>query len=129
MPWFSGERFNNLQRAVLLTSFDIIGSIICGGHVIGLIFGQQQLVMVNYECSFNQSETGIGRKIFEWAGNYVYIRAQKRMGPFFSAPWSISTSTKIPNQKPSKKNDISREQHSKQANIRQGKLLKVTQKT
>ena len=45
---------------------------------------------------------------------------------------SASTSTQIPNQKASnnekKKKDISREQHSKQANIRQGKLRKVSQK-
>ena len=36
---------------------------------------------------------------------------------------STSTSTQIPNQKTgNKKTDISREQHSKQANIRQEKL-------
>ena len=35
---------------------------------------------------------------------------------------SNSTSTQMPNQIASKKPDISREQHSKQANIRQGKL-------
>ena len=40
--------------------FDVIGSIIfsdCTFDVIGLIFGQQQLVVVNYACGFNQSET------------------------------------------------------------------------
>ena len=45
---------------------------------------------------------------------------------------STSTWKQIPNQKASKtkkkKDDISREQHSKQDNIRQGKLWKVTQK-
>ena len=53
--------------------FDIIGSIIFGGlrfwrHWFNMAkilsnFGQQQLVMVNYACGFNQSETG---KYFEW---------------------------------------------------------------
>ena len=42
--------------------------------------------------------------------------------------YSTSTSTQIPNQKTSRKNDISRKQHSKQANITQGKCWKVTQK-
>ena len=56
--------------------FSVNGSIICSRltssvhfsegctfDVIGSIFGQQQLVMVNYTCGFNQSETG---KYFEW---------------------------------------------------------------
>ena len=53
--------------------FDVNGSIIFGGlhfwrHWINMAkilskFGEQQLVMVNYECGFNQSETG---KYFEW---------------------------------------------------------------
>ena len=53
--------------------FDFIGSIICSGlhfwrhwfnmRKILLKFGQQQLVLVNYACGFNQSETG---KYFEW---------------------------------------------------------------
>ena len=53
--------------------FDVIGSIIFGGlHFCRLWFnmakilskfGEQQLVMVNYACGFNQSETG---KYFEW---------------------------------------------------------------
>ena len=52
--------------------FDVIGSIIFGGlhfwrHWINMAkilskFGEQQLVMVNYACGFNQSETG---KYFE----------------------------------------------------------------
>ena len=52
--------------------FDVIGSIICRGmhfwrHWFNMTkilfkFGQQQLVMVNYACGFNQSETG---KCFE----------------------------------------------------------------
>ena len=53
--------------------FDINGSIFFGGlhfwhHWFNMAkilskFGEQQLVMVNYECGFNQSETG---KYFEW---------------------------------------------------------------
>ena len=53
--------------------FDLIGSIIFGGlhfwrHWFNMAkilskFGEQQLVMVNYACGFNQSETG---KYFEW---------------------------------------------------------------
>ena len=52
---------------------DIIGSIICRGlhfwrHWFNMTkilskFGEQQLVMVNYVCGFDQSETG---KYFEW---------------------------------------------------------------
>ena len=71
-PGFLGQRFNNLQRAALLTHFDVIGSIIFGGlhfwrHWFNIVkipskFGEHQLVMVNYACGFNQSETG---KYFE----------------------------------------------------------------
>ena len=50
--------------------FDVIGSIIFGGlhfwfNMAKILskFGEQQLVMVNYACGFNQSETG---KYFEW---------------------------------------------------------------
>ena len=53
--------------------FDVIGSIIFGGlsfwrhwfNIANILskFGEQQLVMVNYACGFNQSETG---KYFEW---------------------------------------------------------------
>ena len=53
--------------------FDVNGSIIFGGlhfwrHWFNMAkilskFGEQQLVMVNYACAFNQSETG---KYFEW---------------------------------------------------------------
>ena len=53
--------------------FDVIGSIIFSGlrfwrHWFNMAkmvskFGEQQLVMVNYACGFNQSETG---KYFEW---------------------------------------------------------------
>ena len=53
--------------------FDVIGSIIFGvlhflRHWFNMTkilskFGEQQLVMVNYACGFNQSETG---KYFEW---------------------------------------------------------------
>ena len=63
-PGFLSQRFNNLQKAALLTSFwrhrfnDKILS----------KFGQQQLLMVNYACGFNQSETG---KYFEWIINNI----------------------------------------------------------
>ena len=53
--------------------FDVNGSIILGGlhfwrHWFNMSkilsqFGEQQLLMVNYACGFNQSETG---KYFEW---------------------------------------------------------------
>ena len=53
--------------------FDIIGAIICRGlhfwrHSFNITkilskFGEQQLVMKNYACGFNQSEMG---KYFEW---------------------------------------------------------------
>ena len=61
---FLGQRFNNLQKAALLTSFwrhrfnDKILS----------KFGQQQLVMVNCVCGFNQSEMG---KYFRWIINNI----------------------------------------------------------
>ena len=42
---FLNEQFNYLQRAALLTS------------LIEYLFEQQQPVMVNYVCGFNQSET------------------------------------------------------------------------
>ena len=62
---FLSQRFNNLQRAALLTSFLTSSdqfSAGCTFVVIGSIFGQQQLVVVNYRCGFNQSET---EKYFE----------------------------------------------------------------
>ena len=56
-----------------LQVFSVNGSIICSGlhfwrHRFNMAkilskFGEQQLVMVNYACDFNQSETG---KYFEW---------------------------------------------------------------
>ena len=60
--------------------FSVNGSIICSGLYFWRYwfnmakflskFGQQQLVMVNYACGFNQSETGI---YFEWIINKIYI--------------------------------------------------------
>ena len=47
---------------VILTSSVQYFSAGCIFDVIGSIFGQQQLIMVNYACRFNQSETG---KYFE----------------------------------------------------------------
>ena len=84
-PGFLGQRFNNLRRAVLLTSliqygedFDVIGSIIFGRlhfwrHWFNMAkilskFGEQQLVMVNYTCGFHQSEMG---KYFQWTIIYI----------------------------------------------------------
>ena len=58
--------------------FDVIGSIIFGRlhfwhHWFNMAkilskFGEQRLVMVNYACGFNQSETG---KYFEWIVNEI----------------------------------------------------------
>jgi len=54
-PGFLGQWFNNLQRAALLMSSVENDKLLCK-------FGQQQLVMVNYACGFNQLEMG---KYFE----------------------------------------------------------------
>ena len=58
---------------IIWRHFDVIGSIIIGTlhfwrHWFNMAnilskFGEEQLVMVNYACGFNQSETG---KYFEW---------------------------------------------------------------
>jgi len=59
--WFNNlwrQWLNNLQRAALLTSLVQYDRIL----------GQQQLLMVNYACGFDQSETG---KYFEWIIMYV----------------------------------------------------------
>ena len=60
--------------------FDVNGSIIFGGlhfwlHWFNMAkilskFGEQQLVMVNHACGFNQSETG---KYFEWIIKTDYL--------------------------------------------------------
>ena len=55
-PGFLGQRFNNLKQAAQLTS------LIQYGEGSFQIFCEQQPVMVNYACGFNQSETG---KYFE----------------------------------------------------------------
>ena len=66
-PGFLGQQFNNLQRAALLTSFwrHWFNNFQRAALLMSLVqyFGQQQLVVVNYVCSFNQSET---EKYFEW---------------------------------------------------------------
>ena len=55
-PIVSGlQQINNLQRAALLMSLVQYGKVVSK-------FGEQQLVMVNYACGFNQSEMG---KYFE----------------------------------------------------------------
>ena len=54
-PGFLCQWFNNLQQAALLMSLVQRDKVLSQ-------FGQQQLVMVNYVCGFNQSETG---KYFE----------------------------------------------------------------
>ena len=86
--------------------FSFNGSIICGGlpfwrHWFNMAkilskFGEQQLVMVNYVCGFNQSETG---KYFEWIiifniwreGNMVVALALRNYWPresnFNKIPW------------------------------------------
>ena len=70
---FLGQLFNNLQRAVLLTSFwrHWFDNLQQAALLTSLVqydkdsfqIGQQQLVMVNYAYGFNQSETW---KYFEW---------------------------------------------------------------
>ena len=50
-PDFLGQRFNNLQRTALLTSLIKYVRILSE-------FGQEQLVIVNYACGFNQLKTG-----------------------------------------------------------------------
>ena len=50
-PVFFGQWFNNLPRAALLTSLFNMTKFLSK-------FGEQQLVMGNYACGFNQSETG-----------------------------------------------------------------------
>ena len=66
--WFNNlwrQWFNNLQRAALLTSFwrqwfnhlqrtALLTSLVQYDRILG----QQQLLMVNYACGFNQLETG-----------------------------------------------------------------------
>ena len=74
--------------------FDVIGSIIFSGlhfwrHWFNMTkilskFGEQQLVMVNYACGFNQSETG---KYFEWI--IIYIIRE-----FCTLPWNRTTCIK-----------------------------------
>ena len=81
-PVFFGQRLNSLQRAALLTSFwrhwfnnlqraALLTSLIqyhedqAPAKILSKI-GEQQLVMVNYACGFNQSKTG---KYFEWIIN------------------------------------------------------------
>ena len=55
-PIVSGlQQINNLQRAALLMLLVQYGKVVSK-------FGEQQLVMVNYACGFNQSEMG---KYFE----------------------------------------------------------------
>ena len=50
---YLSQRFNNLQRAALLMP-------LAQYHYDKVLskFVQQQLIMVNYACGFNQSETG-----------------------------------------------------------------------
>ena len=69
-PGFLGQRFNNLRRAAILTSFwrHWFNNFRWTPHWFNMAkilsrFGEQQLVMVNYACGFNQSDTG---KYFEW---------------------------------------------------------------
>ena len=69
-PDFLGQRFNNLQTGC---TFDVVLTSSVQYDKILSKFGQQQLVMVNYACGFNQSETG---KYFEWiimANSYLWL--------------------------------------------------------
>ena len=59
-PGFLGQRFNNLQPGC---TFDVILMSSVQDDKILSKFGQQRLVIANYACGFNQSETG---KYFEW---------------------------------------------------------------
>ena len=52
-------------------------------------FGQQQLVMVNYACGFNQSETG---KYFEWI--IIIIWTGFQINAYESVPWKQDTWSK-----------------------------------
>ena len=58
-PGFLGQRFNNPQPGC---TFDVILTSSVQYDKILFKFRQQQLVMVNYACGFNQSET---EKYFE----------------------------------------------------------------
>ena len=79
---FSSLKLLNLLAAIFALTkitqsrpqfFSVNGSVICSGlhfwrHWFNMTkflskFGEQQLVMVNYACAFNQSETG---KYFKW---------------------------------------------------------------
>ena len=76
-PGFLGQRFNNLQKAALLWSFShhrfnmtkLLMSSVQYDKILSK-FGQQQLVMVNYACGFNQSATG---KYFGWITNNTNV--------------------------------------------------------
>ena len=70
-PGFLGQRFNNLQ---LGCTFDVILTSSVQYDKILSKFGQQQLVMVNYACGFNQSETG---KYFEWIIRIIITKGYK----------------------------------------------------
>ena len=59
-PGFLGQRFNNLQPGC---TFDVILTSSVQSDIILSKCGYQKLVMVNYYCGFNQSETG---KYFDW---------------------------------------------------------------
>ena len=76
---FFGQRFNNLQQAALFTSL--------------IQYDEdsfQQLVMVNYACGFNQSETG---KYFEWIMNQCHNMAPRLSGQLlYSVLFSLYSS-------------------------------------
>ena len=76
---FFGQRFNNLQQAALFTSL--------------IQYDEdsfQQLVMVNYACGFNQSETG---KYFELIMNQCHNMAPRLSGQLlYSVLFSLYSS-------------------------------------
>ena len=85
---FWRHQFNNLQRAALLTS------LVQDDKIVSKL-GQQQLVMVNYTCAFNQSETG---KYFESIIFNLILKIKQLCIHKFSYPWhDISDTSTHPN--------------------------------
>ena len=99
--WFNNlwrQWFNNLQRAALLTSFwrqwfnnlqrtALLTSLVQYDRILG----QQQLLMVNYACGFNQSETG---KYCEWIIILIIVWLCKRNNSTTSKQYKPKHSTK-----------------------------------
>ena len=99
---------STVQSFVAGCTFDVILTIIFGGlHVwrhwfnmakILSNFGEQQLVMVNYVCGFNQSETG---KYFEWIIIDIVVSVVCTLidrEQYGSSQWAKSVMKPFPNQ-------------------------------